>query len=179
MPDTVYLGLPQLVISLLREQEDYSANLTWNIHKSGKVTRLSLSCHEPDVDSKTEMDKGRPNCAKGYRRKSPSELRRDMQRKETFRKNKKQEKSAGSGMQKSAESSTENNIVNDGKVDVTAPISAPPGVTARITTRSVTRAMDRSVDSPETRRDLMDNTFFTNKCSPEQVAVTPDSVGSF
>ena len=80
------LGIPPLVIALLREQLEDKDYLSWNIFKSGSLTKLTLSWRLPDPT--TSLNNPGPPITKGMRKKSPSELRRDFRRKQEFDKKK-------------------------------------------------------------------------------------------
>ena len=83
------LGIPPLVIALLREQLEDKDYLSWNIFKSGSLTKLTLSWHLPDPTA--PVNNHGPQIPKGMRKKSPSELRRDFKRNQDFKRKKAQQ----------------------------------------------------------------------------------------
>ncbi len=165
------IGLPQLVMLLLWEQENSPAKLTWNIFKSDRVTKLTLSWLEPDTNS-ADTGKDRQTCATGFRRKTPSELRRDKKKKEEFRKRKHQQNLAG---KESINFSTQTGAqvgIECKKHDSSSAKGTP---VQRMKTRSVTKASNKLCDTPENMRDQMNSSLLSmNVFSPAQVSVTSD-----
>ena len=171
----VNIGLPQLVMLLLREQENTSAKLTWNIFKSDRVTKLTLSWLEPDTDS-GEIGKDRQTCATGFRRKTPSELRRDKRKKDEFRKRKHQQNLAGKQSEISSKQTGAHVGVEYNKHDSSSAKGTP---VPRMKTRSITKASNKLCDSPENMRDQMDSSLLSmDVISPAQVSVTSDRLSS-
>ncbi len=172
---TENIGLPQLVMLLLREQEKSSAKLTWNIFKSDRVTKLTLSWLEPDIDNSAKTGRS-VSCPQGFRRKSPSELRRDKKKKEEFRKRKRQQNLVG----KSSDIAHKQTGTYGGSMcNEHESSTASVAKASRMKTRSQTKASYKLSDSPENIRDAMDSTKLSlDVFSPAQVSVTSGKISS-
>ena len=142
-------GLPKLVIDLFREKQSVlDAKLKWKIVGSPDFTQLTLTWtadknSSPVTQYRYENVNSKPQGL--YRKKSPSEIRRQRKRKEAYLQRKQEKKSVQNPMSidQNAVSGSMNSVVNEGQSNDSnihvQPKVVPPKPRPNVRTRSMAK----------------------------------------